>query len=312
MMMRRSRCVIAGLALLAGSATGASCGPAFAQAAGTATQAGGQADIVFWQSVSNSNDRAQYEAYLAAFPEGLFARLARAKIAASGPAQPQAAPVSVAAMAVAAAPAPASAPAVVTAAPAAAPALVAAPLPAPPSASVPAPAAAAAIPDLGTSAMAASPGGPAVAGTPVGTTPLLDAPYVAQLRAMAMAQGNRHQIGSAVLPARPVIVGAGSVDLPPQFCSLVERNEFHEARYRPVIDRATENNARAIAHMELLTRMFDEAMGRGDNNAANALAQESKSYEPVAKAMYFERAALDPIFPRIMALPVVACAGATP
>ena len=39
------------------------------------------AEVAFWQSVSETRDPAQYEAYLTAFPQGLFAGLARAKIA---------------------------------------------------------------------------------------------------------------------------------------------------------------------------------------------------------------------------------------
>lgn len=243
--------------------------PAFAQAAGSATEAGGQADLIFWQSVSDSNDRAQYEAYLAAFPQGLFARLAGAKIAALAPS-----------------------PQPVAAVPTAAPAVATADRPRP-------------------VAAAQSGASPSMASSSSGL-PALDPAFAEHLRAIAMTQGNRYQNASVVLPPRPVITPVGSLDLPPQFCSAHERNAFYESRFRPLIDRASENNAQAIAHMELLTRMVEEAANRGDGTASSALAQESRSYEPVALAIYTDRAALDPIFPRIMAVPVVACGGVAP
>ena len=91
--MHRSKSAPASMALLAGAAVLALPAPSLAQPAGSATEAGGQADLIFWQSVSDSNDRAQYEAYLAAFPQGLFARLAQAKINATASSQSPAASV---------------------------------------------------------------------------------------------------------------------------------------------------------------------------------------------------------------------------
>lgn len=285
---RALRTAPASILTLAGAATLSFAGPAFAQATGSVTEAGGQADLIFWQSVSDSNDRAQYEAYLAAFPEGLFAGLARAKIIATGPALPLSQPVPAAPVAAMAAP---LSPSSASPLPAAtAPAIAALPL-----------------------QLAASRSGE-TEGTIASfkAEPTLDPTLVEQLRAMAMAQGNRHQNSSFTLPPRPVMTPVGSLDLPPQFCSAQERNAFHESRYLPLIDRASQNNAQAIAHMELLSRLVAEAANRGDGNASSALARESRNYEPVAIEVYRERAALDPIFPRIMGLPVVACTGAKP
>src|SRR5688500_13553898 len=39
-------------------------------------------ELAFWQSIATSDDRMQYEAYLAQYPAGTFSGLARAKIAA--------------------------------------------------------------------------------------------------------------------------------------------------------------------------------------------------------------------------------------
>ena len=60
--MRRIASVIVGMALLSP--------PAFAQ----------DPDVVFWQSIQNSSNPAEYQAYLDAFPNGLFAGLARIRL----------------------------------------------------------------------------------------------------------------------------------------------------------------------------------------------------------------------------------------
>ena len=53
--------------------------PPSAPSAGTAAQ-----ENLFWQSIMNSEDPADYQAYLEQFPEGVFARLARNRLAALG------------------------------------------------------------------------------------------------------------------------------------------------------------------------------------------------------------------------------------
>ena len=58
---------------------GASSSPALAGAA--AAQAGG-AEVVFWQSIQNSTNPAEFEAYLEQFPDGVFRGLAQARLAA--------------------------------------------------------------------------------------------------------------------------------------------------------------------------------------------------------------------------------------
>ncbi|MEQ9326530.1 MAG: SUMF1/EgtB/PvdO family nonheme iron enzyme, partial [Rhodospirillales bacterium] len=50
-------------------------------ASAPAPTVGAELDLAFWQSIQNSRDASLYEAYLAQFPEGTFAPLARAKLA---------------------------------------------------------------------------------------------------------------------------------------------------------------------------------------------------------------------------------------
>ena len=61
-------------------------------AAGASTDTVAQLDSVFWQSIAQSSDPADFEAYLEQFPAGVFARLARNRMRALGgaPADPPA------------------------------------------------------------------------------------------------------------------------------------------------------------------------------------------------------------------------------
>ena len=74
-------------ALEALQTAGASVPPAAARApAGTA-----ELEALFWQSIADSTNPAEYEAYLSQFPDGVFRPLARARLAAfSSPARPSA------------------------------------------------------------------------------------------------------------------------------------------------------------------------------------------------------------------------------
>ncbi len=76
------------LALLSATALPAAT-PAKTAAAEPANRTGvGSAfELAYWQSVSSSNDIAQLDAYLARYPKGTFASLARVKIAALSSAQ---------------------------------------------------------------------------------------------------------------------------------------------------------------------------------------------------------------------------------
>ncbi|MGE3642327.1 MAG: DUF4189 domain-containing protein [Beijerinckiaceae bacterium] len=68
--------------------------PAIAQGAAAPSAAQRQAEITFWTSIKDSKNAEEYKAYLEAFPNGLFAALARLRIKqlASAPAAPSAPP----------------------------------------------------------------------------------------------------------------------------------------------------------------------------------------------------------------------------
>ena len=56
--------------------------PATVPAAQQPSAASSQAEIVFWQSIANSTNPAEFEAYLSQFPNGVFRALAQARLAA--------------------------------------------------------------------------------------------------------------------------------------------------------------------------------------------------------------------------------------
>ena len=64
-----------------------------ASAGAVAADAGG-VEVVFWQSVQNSTNPADFEAYLRRFPNGVFSELAQNRLSALGAAAPAADPVS--------------------------------------------------------------------------------------------------------------------------------------------------------------------------------------------------------------------------
>ncbi|MEQ9328723.1 MAG: SUMF1/EgtB/PvdO family nonheme iron enzyme [Rhodospirillales bacterium] len=66
---------------LAGDFYFAPAAPSAPAASAPAPTAGLDKEVVFWQSIQSSRDASLYEAYLAQFPDGTFAPLARAKIA---------------------------------------------------------------------------------------------------------------------------------------------------------------------------------------------------------------------------------------
>ena len=64
------------------AAVAAPSAPAAVPAAQQSSPASSQAEIVFWQSIANSTNPAEFEAYLSQFPNGVFSELAQARLAA--------------------------------------------------------------------------------------------------------------------------------------------------------------------------------------------------------------------------------------
>jgi hypothetical protein len=270
--------------------------PAWAE---TGNGIGTQFELAFWQSVTGSDDPTMYEAYLQQYPTGTFSALARAKVASlrkiAQPAPSLPAQVAVAASVPAVAPV-AEAPVMVTRAQS---------LPVP----VPAMAPAAAAPPVSSAkivrvaddqARMASQAPPAMDDT-------------ALLEELAKSQevgGATLQVAAAqgfALPVRPVLNAVPDLQLPSAFCSAEQRNDFHETRYKPVMEIAQANNAAAVAHMQRLQQVYDSLQLARDPTPMNAVAHEASAYQQVAAEAYNRQLAMVQQFQTIMAVPVTSC-----
>jgi Spy/CpxP family protein refolding chaperone len=142
----------------------------------------------------------------------------------------------------------------------------------------------------------------------------LETGIMSKLRLLAQSQTNLGKIipANIQLPPRPALLSAVVPSLPSSFCSAEARNAFHDTVFKPAIDRASNANKAAIAHMAFLRQNYDEARAKGDINTANALARESKSFEAIAQSVYEARSAFDPLFNRILEAPIAHCAGTQP
>lgn len=268
--------------------------PAWAQ---TGNGVGTQFELAFWQSVTGSDDPTMYEAYLQQYPTGTFSALAKAKVAnlrKSAPPVPATAP---AASAAAIPPAPlVEAPVVVTRGQS---------LPVPVMAAVPAIAAAPA-PSAIISRVASD-----AARKPEEAMPAMD--DTALLEELAKSQevgGATLQVAAAqgfALPARPVMNDVPDLLLPAAFCSAEQRNDFHETRYKPVMELAQANNAAAVAHMQRLQQVYDSLQLARDPTPMNAIAHEASAFQQVAAQAYNRQLAMVQQFQAIMAVPVTSC-----
>jgi hypothetical protein len=249
---------------------------------------GSQFEMVFWQSVASSDDRAQFEAYLSQYPSGTFASLARAKIAAidkRGAAPIAVSPTTTTTVTVASSPV------------SQLPAAVAA-LPTPePSKAAPKPIAPAVIPPASGLAAAAAPSG------------VIDGSLAEQLRALGKSQGVPVASTQASLPARPALTTLTRPTFPVQFCSGFERNAFYDSDYKLAVDASDAQYQLTLGHMRALRQAHEEAMQRRDVAFANIIAAEAKAYESISKESYLARAAYDSEFARLMAIPIVKCEG---
>lgn len=299
--------------------------PAVAQSA-VATGAGTPFELAFWQSIDSSNSVALYEAYLARFPTGTFAEIARAKATAlrlhaapavAAPTPPLTVPVADPAPPATmfpplASPVPAS-PVPASSLPASS--LPAAPSPMPP----PAPAALDYAQVDAQPAAAAAPAETSAPAAPGGTMGQL-------LAALANSQASGDQTGNQApaappaydpprtqnpgfaLPPQPALSPVANVTLPPAFCSIEARNAFHANVYVPAVSAAKRNNDAAIAYMHQLQSLYDQYQLSHDPATTGAIASAARQYQQLAQTTYSMQASLVRQFPLLMAVPVVPCA----
>ncbi len=294
---------LCGFSLAFAAGSGVAQVPASAASGGNGV--GSQFELAFWQSIASSDDRMQYEAYLAQYPAGTFSGLARAKIAAIDRAR-GIAPAAVAAAPAAAIPAPANVPvpAPVVSQPAPIAPVVAVTVPAP--VAVPTPEPASAAPPASAPLQAAV--APTVAAPVSDPYAKIRAAMAARTAAAAGAQPGAAPVAAVASSAsQPVLAAIPSVELPAKFCSAEDRNRFHDTVYKPAVAIADQNNQAAIAYLDKLQVEHEAHSGRREIEAANIVAKEASAYKPIAQDAYAKRSAFTPLFDRIMAVPIAPC-----
>jgi len=260
--------------LFAATLSNAIIAPAIAQAADDS-----RIETLFWESVATSDDRAQYAAYLTRFPNGVFAELARLKMAAidrrTGAAPAAASPAST----------PTPAPSAMVAAGMTAPMALAAPASQPvrmPSAT-PAPAAPTNVKAMSVAQLLDQ-------GAPQKTTAYFGRDAVAQ-----------------ALPAPPVLTPAPALVFPARFCDAEERNRFHESSYTTARAISNENNQKTIAHSQALQQVYDRFAATHDELAMTMISETATAYQAVAAQAFTDSKAIAARYTELMAVPIGDC-----
>lgn len=255
----------------------------------TGNGVGSQFELAFWQSVTGSDDPTMYEAYLQQYPTGTFSALAKAKVAnlrkgstpapVLAPVPPPPTPVQ-----------PVTAPVVVTR------------------------------PQVVPDSVAIVSAPPAPTSVPIAKiVRVQDDPAQAETDAGLLAElAQSQEVGGATLkvataqgfavPPRPAINEVPELLLPATFCSPEQRNDFHETRYKPIMEITRANNAAAVAHMQRLQQVYDTLQLAGDPTQMNVIANEASAYQQqVATNAYNRQLAMVQQFDTIMAIPVGPC-----
>jgi hypothetical protein len=287
---------------------------------------GSNFELTFWQSVAQSADRAEYQAYLSEYPSGTFAGLARARIArlsagaaGAGAAVPAAKTLTASKTAAAqAAGGPASP---------GRPSASGAPSSSPSSyGSLPSAAPPPADPGLADAIATVSPDGqPADASDPSGANapppnayasnayapgPYGTGAYAADPPPDAPPPEDRSADPAAVLAElgpRPALALVPPVALPPQFCSADERNRFYDTVYKPAKEVADQNNQRAILYMGSIDTLSQRHAAPSDAAARTALSQEAAAFRPIADNSLRASTDLSTKFGALMRVPVTKC-----
>jgi hypothetical protein len=258
---------------------------------------GSQFELVFWQSVSNSEDIDQLEAYLAQYPSGTFSALARAKIAAL---QRQAGSVTAASR-----PEP---PASQTAELAATPGARGAEADKPPAPTAPST-------EPSTAAQGqeppASPAEPKLSSAEAGMSPAL----AEQLRVLGESQREPTKPQAMkpqttqvfAIPVRPQLASVPAVEVPEYFCSTADRHSFYETVYSPARRLADQNLEATTAHLLKLQAVYDSTAPSADQQAMDAVASELRDYQSQASDAKRTSEAFDAMFNRMVEAPIHQC-----
>lgn len=109
------------------------------------------------------------------------------------------------------------------------------------------------------------------------------------------------------LPLRPQFMAVPQVALPDAFCSMEQRNAFHEGVYAPAVAVAQRNNQAAVAYIQRLQALYDSYQLGGDTRTLQAIAAEARDFQQQAAIAYSVQDTLVHQFENLMAVPVRAC-----
>ena len=149
---------------------------------------------------------------------------------------------------------------------------------------------------------------PAAAEAPPGPVAGTDA-MLATIPRAAHAQPGAFTIaalGYKILPPRPVLQAAPEVNIPPSFCSLQERNKFHDEIYAPARTIAYANNEAAahyISDLDALRREYQSQI----NGFYVVVVKESQDYKAVADTQFAISERYRKLFDTLMDRPVGHC-----
>ncbi len=113
-------------------------------------------------------------------------------------------------------------------------------------------------------------------------------------------------LGYKTLPPRPVLQTAPEVNIPPTFCSLQERNKFHDEVYAPARTIAYANNEAAahyISDLDALRREYQSQI----NGFYVVVVKESQDYKAVADTQFAISERYRKLFDTLMDRPVAHC-----
>ncbi|MFZ5670352.1 MAG: hypothetical protein ACOY4K_12735 [Pseudomonadota bacterium] len=131
------------------------------------------------------------------------------------------------------------------------------------------------------------------------------APVVVTAGPIRDAGGDRPRLPPPPL-ARPQFERVPEIAVPARFCSAYERNDFLNNVYNPAVAAALANARTAQAHQAKLNALFTQYMKANSEHWA-AVRAERDAFEAITNEALTRSGALNDLYARIMAVPIVDC-----
>lgn len=111
----------------------------------------------------------------------------------------------------------------------------------------------------------------------------------------------------ASLPMRPAFMPVPPMQVPSAFCSIDQRNAFHEGIYEPALAIAQHNNELAVAYITHLKSLYDSYQLSGDSRTIASIAAEARDFQPIASLAFSTQDNLVRAFEELMTTPISMC-----